>query len=139
MIGLNFTWMGMGPLGNFVLDPSMIALWGVPMWIFAGVIVLLLGGLIFDLFYHYYQIGYLRYYILIVGGMIGLIKVINVKKEAQGYAIHIHHYFLALMVLPMLCYQSAIPTLVHAFFCGMHIEGGCHYGYDPIWEPKSSV
>lgn len=72
----------MGPLGNFVLDPAAIASWGMPMWIFAGAIVLLLGGLIVDLFYHYWEIGILKYYILLVGAMYGFMKVRNSQKVA---------------------------------------------------------
>lgn len=42
-------------------------------------------------------------------------------------------------MLPIFCYQGALITIIHGFFCGMHIEGGCDYGYDAIWLKDDSV
>ena len=41
--------------------------------------------------------------------------------------------------MSFLCYQGKFFTLVHGFFNGMFIEGGCRWGFDPIWTPRESV
>jgi hypothetical protein len=30
-------------------------------------------------------------------------------------------------------------TLLHGFFAGMMVEGGCRWGYDPIWLSPHDV
>jgi len=41
--------------------------------------------------------------------------------------------------MSFLCYQDKFFTLVHGFFNGMFIEGGCRWGFDPIWTPRDSI
>ena len=50
--------------------------------------------------------------------------------------VHLHHYVVALLLLPLICYQGALIAVVHAFICGMHIEGSVRWGMDAWWEPK---
>jgi len=35
------------------------------------------------------------------------------------------------------CYQSNFITILHALFNGITLEGGSHYGYDPVWEKNT--
>ena len=41
-------------------------------------------------------------------------------------------------MLIVICYQSPILSFFYGFMNGMAIEGGCRWGFDPIWEKKSS-
>ena len=41
-------------------------------------------------------------------------------------------------MLAIICYQSPFISAVYGFFNGMAIEGGCRWGFDPIWEKVSS-
>jgi len=64
--------------------------------------------------------------------LVGFI-VLNTKRLSPGRNLHIHHYFLAFMMLTFICYQNEVLTICHGFAMGMFIEGGCRWGYDPIW------
>ena len=41
-------------------------------------------------------------------------------------------------MLAIICYQSPFISAVYGFFNGMAIEGGCRWGFDPIWEKVSN-
>ena len=58
----------------------------------------------------------------------------NTKKQKQnGKQLHVHHYFLALIVMSFISLQTGFLTMIQGFFHGMFIEGGCRWGYDAIW------
>ena len=59
----------------------------------------------------------------------------NTKRLAPERALHIHHYFLAWMMLTFICYQSELLTVCHGFAMGVFIEGSARWGFDSIWEP----
>jgi hypothetical protein len=40
--------------------------------------------------------------------------------------------------MSFLSYQGKFFTLVHGFFNGMFIEGGCRWGYDMMWPYNES-
>lgn len=136
MFGLNFTHLDEGPLTHFTLDPDVIKTWGSGLWIFAGCVLVCVGGFLIDMLIHYYTISYLKYYILMGIIIYGIIHLITKCKQKKGYMIHIHHYVLALLILPFICYQCAFASIIQAFVCGMHIEGGCRWGFDAIWEQR---
>lgn len=136
ILGLNFTHLDEGPMQHFTLDIEVIKTWGVGMWIFFGVIALLLAVFLIDLLGHYFAIGYFKYYLLLGVLMFGVVYLFNKCKTAQGKMIHLHHYVIALLLLPFICYQCALASFVQAFVCGMHIEGGVRWGFDSIWEDK---
>jgi len=37
----------------------------------------------------------------------------------------------------ILGYQDPILTFFHGYFCGLFVEGGCRWGYDPLWPKKT--
>lgn len=40
-------------------------------------------------------------------------------------------------MLTFICYQDEVLTVCHGFAMGMFIEGGCRWGFDPIWTPAT--
>merc|ERR1712060_67600 len=61
--------------------------------------------------------------------------IYNTKKQAPEKQLHMHHYVVGFMMCTFIGYQSVPMALVHGFCTGMMIEGGCRWGFDPIWEP----
>ena len=57
----------------------------------------------------------------------------NTKRLSPGRTLHIHHYCIGWMMLTFICYQNEVLTICHGFAMGMFIEGGCRWGFDPIW------
>ena len=41
-------------------------------------------------------------------------------------------------MLAIICYQSPFISIIYGFMNGMAIEGGCRWGFDPIWEKVSA-
>ena len=77
---------------------------------------------------------YLAWTIILVGAIVW-----NTKRLSPGRSLHIHHYFLAWMMMTFICYQSEFLTVCHGFAMGVFIEGGCRWGFDPIWTSNETT
>ena len=112
--------------------------WPWYLWVVFFALIALLGFIAIYTGYLLHQIAYLKYYL--IAGAIFLVYMVRKTKQmnAEGYELHIHHYFLGMIVMTCLGYQSPFITFVSAIFNGITLEGGSTYGYDPIYEPMSS-
>ena len=118
---------------NFSFEWYSMKKWGVFRWsVFTGVIFLI-GNLIYTNFKFLIKADvWLRYAIWIIF-VIGTMYFNTIRLRPE-FALHIHHYFVALLLLTFIGYQHPVLTLVHGYLTGMFIEGGCNYGFDPVWE-----
>lgn len=135
--GLQWTHLDVGPLSRLTLDWDTMKTWGKGMWELFAVVVVAICSTVYVTFHGYYAIGILKWYIFWGVFVIGFI-VLKTKLESKTHLLHIHHYFWASIIVSFLCYQSIFITLASAFFNGVVIEGGAHWGFDPIWIPKDS-
>jgi len=119
---------------NFVLDPEVMKTWSRAMWCFFFLFVALIVAILYDDLSSLHTVGYLKYYILWAVIFLGLMGWMNNKQTAQGKVIHIHHYFVGVTMCTFICYQDVLLSVCHGFFFGMFLEGGCRWGYDPVWE-----
>jgi len=51
----------------------------------------------------------------------------------------VHHYTLALIVMSFATVQTPFLSGFHSFMHGMMLEGGCRWGFDPIWEYPEKI
>ena len=108
------------------------------MWAFFFVVMGLLVGIVYDVLSQIKGIGYLKWYIIWGVLLVGAV-VKHTRKEAEvGKELHVHHYCIGFVLMTFICYQDPFLSVVHGFFNGMFLEGGCRWGYDPIWEYPSS-
>ena len=50
--------------------------------------------------------------------------------------IHIHHYFLALVLMPLTAFKNPVSTVVQAFLAGMFVEGVTSWGVEGLIDLK---
>lgn len=108
--------------------------WGPALWaIFVSIVVSILFLIYLDM-KDLQQCDKLTRYVVYLGALIAF-TVWNTKRQAPEKVIHIHHYCIGFLIVTIIGYQSELLTLVHGFAMGMMIEGGCRWGFDPIWTP----
>jgi hypothetical protein len=49
------------------------------------------------------------------------------------YYLHIHHYFLALCLLPFVRFRHPVCVVTQGLLAGVFVEGAARYGLSPIW------
>jgi len=108
--------------------------WPKYMWVIFIGFILLMGAMACYVGYLYYAIGYLKAYAILAVIILAYIVIRTKREKANGRHLHIHHYFLGMIVMTFSCYQSNFVTLLHAIFNGISIEGASRWGYDPIWD-----
>ena len=134
-IGLQWTHMDVGPLSKFTLTWSVMKKWGLPMWIFFIGVVVFGVALVRDDIKGLIDCGEVHRYLIWIALVCGLILLNTIRLKGKR-ALHIHHYFLALLGLSIIGVQTELMTFVHGMAFGIFIEGGNRWGYDPIWEKK---
>ena len=133
LFGIQFSHVDIGPMKHFTLAPSVMKTWGAFLWT-VFVALILFGYLVLKEEYEDLQKAdcltrYLIWLVLIVVYFIWNTK----RNEPKGRHLHIHHYVVGFIVVTLIGYQSPFMTFLNGYFTGMYIEGGCRWGYDPIW------
>lgn len=81
--------------------------------------------------------GLLRYYII---RYLPLVPVLIVLANlGHGYVLRLHHYFLALLAIPVLSLPNRISLFGQAFCLGLFIDGVGRWGWDSLVESTASV
>jgi len=132
LFGCQFTHADVGPMQHFTLSWDSMKSWGVFLWaIFIG-IILFVVFLLYSLATAYLAVNILEYYVVWILLLTAFI-IWNTKRYAGQKHFHLHHYALAMILQSVICYQSLMFTLLQGFFAGMMVEGGCRWGFDPVW------
>ena len=126
--------MDVGPLQRFTLVPSVMKTWGWFLWSFFIVNVILVVKILLDVIKGYKESGCALEYLIFTAAILGYAYWNTKRLGPQGYQLHIHHYVVGVFMLAIICYQSPFISAIYGFFNGMAIEGGCRWGFDPIWE-----
>ena len=135
VLGLNFTHLDVGPLKHFTLSPSRMKRWRLGMWILWIVVMIIVVGAFVNLCFVLYDSGMLLSYIIVLILLAGTVSILTWNYSQQGYELHIHHYCFGFVFAALSGYQDIIISASQAFCTAIYIEGGCRWGYDPIW-PK---
>jgi hypothetical protein len=56
-----------------------------------------------------------------------------------GSSFHLHHWTIGLMGMTYLSYPHWMFAILHGLCCGLMIDGGARWGFDPIWVPNSTL
>lgn len=107
--------------------------WGAGLWtIFLSMAVVVVALLYVDYTDIHACDALIRY--LVYGAALVGFFVWNTKRLAPvGRHLHIHHYVVGFVINSFIGYQCVLLTIAHGFTMGMMIEGGCRWGFDPIW------
>jgi hypothetical protein len=107
--------------------------WPWYMWVLFIAIFAIIGLIFAYIFFLYHTVGFLHFYVVGLLAFIAFMVIHTKRMAAKGYHLHIHHYFLGMIVMAFTCYQNTFLTIVSAIFNGISIEGGSRWGYDAIW------
>lgn len=80
-----------------------MALWGPGMWTIFFILFGMIGLILVDISYHYYVIGYIKYYAIWAVALVAAI-IWQTKRVAPERSVHIHHYTLGMIIMSFLCY-----------------------------------
>ena len=136
IFGINFTHLDEGPMQHFTLDPRIMKTWGPGLWTMFIAMIVIIGFLLRNLFVGLHACDQMIKYAALIALSIGGIYLNTKRLAPQGRELHIHHYVMGFLLASFLGYQDPLLTIAHGFCCGMYIEGGVRWGFDPIW-PKS--
>jgi len=137
-LGLQFTHTHVGPLAHFSLTKKCLSQMGVLGWVVFLMMAVVTGSIMYFALKSLADSDVLMRYLAWAVILIGFI-VLNTKRLSPDRSLHIHHYFLAWMMMTFICYQSEFLTMMHGFAMGTFIEGGCRWGFDPIWTSNEEA
>lgn len=83
-----------------------------------------------------YVIAGVIYYYIGWGVFIILMFVFITLCARKTHYLHVHHYTVGMVIIALIGYQSIPAAIIQGFCNGMMIEGGCRWGYDPIWNKR---
>ncbi len=106
--------------------------WTPIVYFFALMLILLICGVLGYAIAVYVLNGLILWYI---GWFIMIIAffVLVTLCLRKTHHLHMHHYTIGMIMIVMFGYQSVAAAVIQGYCCGMMIEGGSRWGYDPIW------
>lgn len=120
---------------QFSFTPEKIKQWPAILWVITVVLLVLVLGITGYMVTMYVYAGVIFYYIG-WGLFIVLSFVVISCIFKKSYYFHMHHYTIGMVFIALIGYQSVVAALIQGFCNGMMIEGGCRWGYDPIWNKR---
>ena len=115
-----------------MLHPSYIKKWSCTLWLVFVTVIAFFLSIIVYLAIKYVQLS-IGWYYLGAFAIISLLFVANTWCKRSTHDIHVHHYLVGMLLIPMIGYQDYFTAIVHGIFNGIMIEGGARWGYDDIW------
>lgn len=76
--------------------------------------------------------GILGSYLLSFAGLASIVAGVT-WALGRDYHLHVHHYFLALGLLPFVRFRHPACLVTQAILTGVYVEGACRWGLDPVW------
>ena len=128
-------------LSNMILKPKKIKQWKSSQWTVFGSVIILIFLLIFKQFNDYPNLFnkdtvnvYAIYIISVIIAITAISKLLN-----STHFLHLHHYFIGMLFMPLISYQDELNLVLLAFLLGMTIEGSAKWGLDPIWKRRKEL
>jgi len=80
--------------------------------------------------------GYLPQYLMwyAIGGLVTMILAL-----LPGYSLRIHHYILALVILPGTAFPTRLSAIYQGLMLGLLLNGIAAFGWDPIIQTAAEV
>jgi len=73
--------------------------WGLAMWVLFAFLMVLLASILYTAGTQYYALGLIPFYFMWATIIYTVLKLNTIKQKANNKVIHIHHYFLALVMM----------------------------------------
>jgi len=136
IFGLHFTYLdNFEAFRRFVIKPSEISTWTWKQWtIFASLILGVILCIVYNLKFiirdkmgQKYLTGYLASIVIIV---------LITMYLSPTYQFHIHHFFIALFLMPITRFPEYISAAIMGTLLGVYIEGVSSWGLAWIWDKK---
>jgi hypothetical protein len=134
--GLHWEWVGRFSGANFSLKAHDLTYLDTASRVAAGLGILLAAALTALCLREANRRKILVPYLASFGGLVGAIVGTTLALGAD-YHVHIHHYFLALCLMPFVRFPHPICLVTQAIMAGVFVEGACRWGLSPIWYPNS--
>jgi len=80
--------------------------------------------------------GWLPHYAgwCLAGGLVLLVLAL-----LPGLTLRLHHYFIALLLLPVTAFPTRLSAIYQAFLLGLFINGGAAFGWDSILQTATEL
>eukprot|EP00127_Corallochytrium_limacisporum_P007308 Clim_evm49s246 gene=Clim_evmTU49s246 len=123
-------------LPDFSLSPGDIQ--GVGTIIYVVVLMLILLFAVIYLCRDLYRMGLIPYYIVGYGAAILVIVIGTLLATTNDFEIHVHHWFLAVFLMPFTAVESRVAMIVQGVLLGMLADGTSRWGMASLWVPNDS-
>lgn len=100
------------------------------------IIVIVLAAIIINQLRVIRKTGWLPYYI---GGYFIAGLIIMVLALLPGLEFRLHHYFAAILLMPLTAFPTRLSALYQAFVLGMFLNGGAAFGFASIVQTPAEV
>ncbi|KAJ6621594.1 hypothetical protein B0H10DRAFT_962113 [Mycena sp. CBHHK59/15] len=100
------------------------------------VIVLLIAAIAVNQLRVFRKTGWLPYYLgwYIIGGL-----VVIVLSQLPGLTLRIHHYILAIVLIPGTALPTRVSAICQGFLLGLFLNGAAAYGFDSILQTPAEL
>ncbi|KAF8530980.1 hypothetical protein JB92DRAFT_2693333 [Gautieria morchelliformis] len=100
------------------------------------VIVVILAVIIINQLRVIRKTGWLPYYL---AGYIVVGLIILVLALLPGLQFRLHHYFAAILLIPVTAFPTRLSAIYQAFVLGMFLNGGAAFGFDSILQTAAEL
>lgn len=80
--------------------------------------------------------GWLRHY---VAGYIIVGLIIMILALLPGFEFRLHHYFAAMLLMPLTAFPTRLSAIYQGFVLGMFLNGAAAFGFDSILQTPAEV
>ncbi|KAK7064353.1 LCCL domain-containing protein [Favolaschia claudopus] len=100
------------------------------------VIVLIIAAVAVNQLRVFRKTGWLPYYLgwYLIGGL-----VVLVLSQLPGLSLRIHHYFLAIILMPGTGLPTRVSAIAQGYLLGLFLNGAAAYGFDPILQTAADL
>jgi len=100
------------------------------------VIIIIIAAIALNQIRVFRKIGWLPYYLgwYALGGLVAL-----VLSQLPGLNLRIHHYFLAIILMPGTGLPTRVSALCQGYLLGLFLNGAAAFGFDPILQTKADL
>jgi hypothetical protein len=121
---------------NLIINAEMMKQWGRWEWIFFFFLCFCQLAFFAKMYYEYlvfYGLEVFYFYFLYLVFTIMLIWSVSYWLKDTHF-LHLHHYFITMIVLPFISVQNEINLIFLGFATGLMVEGSAKWGIDAVWR-----
>lgn len=137
LLGLHYTHAKRGFADDFSYSADKMAMWDWKLKALGIYVISVYILAILFTFSLFLSLGCGTFQALVCLVVFGpIFAAIYLKRKSHSF--HAHHYFLGMMLLPLLWIPHPYTIWNIGFASGVMVEGAARWGYDSVWVPKKS-